>query len=138
MSRGVRPGWLVFVSARWKAIAALVGSLATALLILAPGSRVLQVIIAIIGALITGGVTHQVSNVGTAPVQKVVDEVLKVVPPVVLPEVARAVTETTTGVLKTATGTVSTVVGDVTGTFTDTVGGVVDLLGGKKSSDTAD
>lgn len=125
-------------TARWKTWAALAGSLVTAMLVVYPSSHILQVVIGIIGALTTGGLTHQISNAGTAPVQKVVDEVLNAVPPTVVPAVAQAVTETTTGVLKNATGTVATTVGDVTGTFTDTVGGVVDLLGGKKSNDTSD
>lgn len=114
-ARGKPPAWFAFIAARWKAAAALVGSLATALLVIAPGSRALQVIIGVVGALLTTGVVHQVSNAGTAPVQKVVDEVLKVVPPAAAVEVATAVTNTTTGVLKTATGTVGGIVGGLLG-----------------------
>ncbi len=56
------PVWLVPLAARWKAMAALAGSLTTALLVVFPTSHVLQVAIAVIGALITGGLTHQVPN----------------------------------------------------------------------------
>lgn len=137
-NRARQPGWLTFVASRWKAWAALVGALATALLIVYPSSHAVQLVIAVVGALVTGGVTHAVPNVGTAPVQKVVDEVLKAVPPSAVPAVAKAVTETTTGVLRTATGTVGGVVGDVTGTFTDTVGDVLKVVGPKKGNDTSD
>lgn len=112
-ARGKPPAWFAFIAARWKAAAALVGSLATALLVIAPGSRALQVIIGVVGALLTTGVVHQVSNAGTAPVQKVVDAVTGLIPsPVVAEQVAKAVTNTTDGVLKTAVGTVGGIVVD--------------------------
>lgn len=120
MSRGKSPSWMLFLATRWKAVAALVGSLATALLIIAPSSHAIQLIIAIVGALTTTGAVHQVTNVGTAPVQETVDAVTKLIPdPAVAGQVAKAVTDTTTGVLATAVGTVGGLLGDVSAAVDD-------------------
>lgn len=56
---------LLLLGARWKAIAAFVGSLATALLIVYPSSHILQLVIGVVGALVTTTAVHQVTNVAT-------------------------------------------------------------------------
>lgn len=47
---------------RWKAAVAAAGAMCTALLVVYPSSHVLQVVIAVIGALVTGAATHQTVN----------------------------------------------------------------------------
>jgi hypothetical protein len=126
-------GDVTFIAARYKAIAALVGALATALLVVWPTSHAVQLVIAVLGALVTGGAAYQVRNAGTAAVQDVVDAVTSVVSPAAAAEVATAVTATTTGVLAKAVGTVPAALGDVAtvlDTVTPVAGGVAGTVTG--------
>lgn len=59
-ARAKDPAWFTFLAARWKAIAALAGTLATSLIVVFPGNHALQLVIAVVGALVTTGVVHQV------------------------------------------------------------------------------
>lgn len=126
MSHGKPPTWLVFLAARWKAVAALLVPLAGGLIALAPDSRAAQVIGAIITALVSAGIVHQVPNAGVAPVKDVVDAVVNAVPPGVANTVATAVTETTTGVLGPVVAPVTQTVGNL---VADAEGAVTTLVG---------
>lgn len=90
-------GEIGFVAKRWKAIAALIGTVATALLAIAPHNTMLQLLVAVFGGLATAGVVHQVPYKGDKPKggASVVDGVGQTV---------GGVTETVVGVVDGVTG----------------------------------
>src|SRR4051794_2976629 len=76
MSRAKTPVWLVFLAARWKAIAALIVPLAGGLAALAPNSDTARVVGIVVTALVAAGVVHQVPNQNLlTPVTTVVGDV---------------------------------------------------------------
>lgn len=81
---GRTPPWLVFVAARWKAVAAVLVPLIGGLVALWPDSETARVIGVVVTALVAGGAVHQVPNKVPVPapdgpledVEDIVEDVL--------------------------------------------------------------